>query len=356
MVDDSHGGSNQPSHFGELPTDRLIGPLLTIKKRVSAVAFSPDGKMIVRAPAYRRGAASAGRQPPAADRPTLPQPGLRSGRGLQPRWHQDLDRHGMVPIKGEAQLWDAATGKPIGRPLPHRNDVVAVAFSPDGKRIVTGSMDQTARLWEPPAGNRSERRSCIPQRSAAVAFSPDGKTILTGAGKQVRLWDAAHRKASRRSSGIRGRSRAWPSVPAAKLLPRPAKTGSFSSGMPRLRNCLDFLFTIPTRNGGRFQPRRKASLDRLPGPHGPRVGHTHGSCHWDEPAAPQGRDQRRLQPRRPDHPDGMRRRVGSSLGRGDSGNRRERPARALGRSAERHGALPRGGDANARRSHATTAT
>jgi WD40 repeat protein len=48
-----------------------------------------------------------------------------------------------------ARLWDVETGKPIGEPLKgHTNSVYSAAFSPDGKRIVTASLDNTARVWE----------------------------------------------------------------------------------------------------------------------------------------------------------------------------------------------------------------
>ena len=50
-----------------------------------------------------------------------------------------------------ARLWDAATGQPLGPPMKHQGAVRAVAFSPDGKTIVTGSDDKTARLWHMPA-------------------------------------------------------------------------------------------------------------------------------------------------------------------------------------------------------------
>jgi eukaryotic-like serine/threonine-protein kinase len=75
--------------------------------------------------------------------------------------------------------------------LQHQGQVVAVAFSPDGKTVVTGSYDQTARLWE--VGTGQPLGPPLPHQDAvrAVAFSPDGKTVVTGsADKTARLWEA----------------------------------------------------------------------------------------------------------------------------------------------------------------------
>jgi tetratricopeptide (TPR) repeat protein len=47
-----------------------------------------------------------------------------------------------------ARLWDASTGTSVGAAMKHDGPVWSVAFSPDGTRVVTGSWDKTARLWD----------------------------------------------------------------------------------------------------------------------------------------------------------------------------------------------------------------
>ena len=54
---------------------------------------------------------------------------------------------------GTAQLWDAATGKPLGEPMKHEGGVMSAQFSPDGRRVLTASWgDQAARLWDVATG------------------------------------------------------------------------------------------------------------------------------------------------------------------------------------------------------------
>lgn len=47
-----------------------------------------------------------------------------------------------------ARVYDAVTGRLLGT-LPHQDEVTAVAFDTAGKRLVTGSADKRATIWEP---------------------------------------------------------------------------------------------------------------------------------------------------------------------------------------------------------------
>jgi WD40 repeat protein len=92
----------------------------------------------------------------------------------------------------EARLWDAATGRPLGTPMAHQGMVVAVAFSPDGKTVLTASSDNTARLWDAATGRPLGPPMTHQAGVSAVAFSPDGKTVLTGSyDKTARLWEVS---------------------------------------------------------------------------------------------------------------------------------------------------------------------
>ena len=54
--------------------------------------------------------------------------------------------------EGVLKIWDIKTGKELLTLAGHTGAVAAVAFSPDGKRIATGSYDRTAKVWDAETG------------------------------------------------------------------------------------------------------------------------------------------------------------------------------------------------------------
>jgi len=90
---------------------------------------------------------------------------------------------------GTARVWEAASGKEVAR-MTHDDVVTSVAFSPDGKYIVSGSWGNTARVWETLTGKEVARMT---HRGSAnsVAFSPNGKYVVSGGWDYTaRVWEA----------------------------------------------------------------------------------------------------------------------------------------------------------------------
>ncbi|KIM86900.1 hypothetical protein PILCRDRAFT_815342 [Piloderma croceum F 1598] len=94
------------------------------------------------------------------------------------------------------RVWDSETGDVVLGPLEgHTHGVKSVAFSQDGKRIVSGSNDQTIHVWDSETGDvvigpLEGHTSSV----ESVAFSQDGKRIVSGSGDQtIRVWDSETR-------------------------------------------------------------------------------------------------------------------------------------------------------------------
>ncbi len=91
-----------------------------------------------------------------------------------------------------AWLWNAASGAPVGQAMTHPGYINTAIFSPGGKMILTGSVDRTARLWDATTGRPIGQPLKHQGPVRSVAFSPNGMTVLTGGDDPiVRLWDAA---------------------------------------------------------------------------------------------------------------------------------------------------------------------
>ena len=123
-----------------------------------------------------------------AGRPTpIPWPSARTGGWL------------AAGIDRVIHLWEVETGRPVGSFHGHTSTVLDVAFSPDGRRLVSGSMDGTARLWDVESGRELLSLPGVTSAVRRVAFSPDGRRIIA-ADSHIKLWEAgpARSRAGRR--------------------------------------------------------------------------------------------------------------------------------------------------------------
>jgi WD40 repeat protein len=74
----------------------------------------------------------------------------------------------------------------------HTDDVLSVAWSPDGKRLATGSVDKTAKVWDAASGEQVLTLRGHGGRVESVLWSPDGKRLATASWDETaRVWDAA---------------------------------------------------------------------------------------------------------------------------------------------------------------------
>jgi dipeptidyl aminopeptidase/acylaminoacyl peptidase len=146
------------------------------------------------------------------------------------------------------KVWDASSGKELVTLKGHESGVNCAAFSPDGKFIVSGSGDPTIKVWDWQTGSeclilRGHSRGII----TSVAFSPDGKRIVSSCQEDhtVKVWDAVtgtelmtlkhadvvisaafSRDGKRVISGCRDKTaRVWDATTGAELLTLRAESG-----------------------------------------------------------------------------------------------------------------------------------
>ena len=90
-----------------------------------------------------------------------------------------------------ARIWDAESGKEIAVLKGHTDRVRSAAFSRDGKRVVTASEDNTARIWDAESGKEIAVLKGHTDSVWSAAFSGDGKRVVTASlDKTARIWDA----------------------------------------------------------------------------------------------------------------------------------------------------------------------
>jgi WD40 repeat protein len=89
-------------------------------------------------------------------------------------------------------IWDAETGKRLLTLSEHRNPVSAVAFSRDGRRLVSAGFDRQMVAWDVTTGRRLQTFGPCDGLVLGVAISPDGSRLASaGEDKTVHVWEAA---------------------------------------------------------------------------------------------------------------------------------------------------------------------
>lgn len=174
-------------HFWDCHHGEPIGEFVKIKSPVQTIVFSHDGKFL--------GMKCYDNQIRLWHTVTRKQTGntLEHDDGAISDVACSIDGRTVVlaSITGYARLWDVETGKAVGNKMEHLNSVNSVDFSPDGRRVISGSfgeikcwdVDGPKLLWEARApGN-------------VVKFSPDGKVVLSCGGsppnQSIRQWDSS---------------------------------------------------------------------------------------------------------------------------------------------------------------------
>lgn len=160
-----------------------------------SAAFSPDSRYVATATAYSGDTAvdSVARLWSLEPNELLELPELEQfrheGNVLSVAFSPDGRSLLTASEDDSARIWDIESGQETGR-FTHRDDVGTAQFSPDGRSIVTASLDNTARLWNVQSGQEIAQLSHRDDVVQAL-FSPDGRYVATASlDSTARVWDA----------------------------------------------------------------------------------------------------------------------------------------------------------------------
>jgi len=95
-------------------------------------------------------------------------------------------------LDGTLKLWDLATGKELRKFAGHASGVIGLAISPDGRTAVSGGYDRALNRWDLATGKELGAFTVQSSSMLHIAFSPDCQTALIGGnGPTLKLFDVA---------------------------------------------------------------------------------------------------------------------------------------------------------------------
>jgi hypothetical protein len=108
-------------------------------------------------------------------------------------WSPDGRHVVTASLDWTARVWEAATGRVVHTFKGHRDGLVAVAWSPDGRQIATSDWGTpTVKVWDAGSGRETLSLSPHPVPVRQLAWSPNSRRLLTASGNgTTRLLDAA---------------------------------------------------------------------------------------------------------------------------------------------------------------------
>ncbi len=90
-------------------------------------------------------------------------------------------------LDGTVRIWDALAGRELRSLKGHADSVESVAFSPDGRQLASACMDGAVRIWDLDTARLKLTVNLRPDSPAGVVFTPDGKRLAVAAGPWARI-------------------------------------------------------------------------------------------------------------------------------------------------------------------------
>jgi WD40 repeat protein len=96
----------------------------------------------------------------------------------------------IIKVSGSVQVWDLEKGTQVGDDWEDKDmRMRAIALSPDGKTVASGSEDGAVRLWDVDTGKVIKTWAGHTQEVKSVCWSPDGGRVVSRSFKEIRVWD-----------------------------------------------------------------------------------------------------------------------------------------------------------------------